>query len=182
MSRYLWPQLADVPHELGFVDAQGVQTRFLSAGVRENPALLLLHGFGSHLETFFRNVAAFSRAHRVIAIDMLGHGYTDAPARPYEVGDYVAHARATLAILGVERLGLVGVALGSWVAARYAIDHPEEVESLTLCSPTGLTADQEAMERVRKLSLDAVENPDTTKAQRRLPPCSSTRRGSRRTS
>jgi 2-hydroxy-6-oxonona-2,4-dienedioate hydrolase len=168
MARYLWPELAAVPHEIGYVDAVGVRTRFLRAGDPSRRALLLLHGFGSHLETFVRNVAALAKRWLVVAIDMLGHGFTEAPTRPYEVRDYVEHARAALAALGVRRCGLVGVALGSWVAARLAIESPREVESLTLSAPTGLSADPATMEKVRALSLAAVEGPTPEKARARL--------------
>jgi 2-hydroxy-6-oxonona-2,4-dienedioate hydrolase len=169
MARHLWPELETIPHELGFLDAGGVRTRYLRLGDTgaDARALLLLHGFGSQLETFVRNVGALSRDRLVIAIDLLGHGFTDAPPRPYEVADYVDHSRRAMAALAIERFGVVGVALGAWVATRMAAAHPEQVESLTVVAPTGLTADPEAMAHVRQLSLDAVADPDleTTRAR-----------------
>jgi 2-hydroxy-6-oxonona-2,4-dienedioate hydrolase len=168
MARYLWPELADVPHEVGFLDAAGVRTRFLRVGDPTAPPLLLLHGFGSHLETFVRNAGALSADRGVFAIDLVGHGYTEAPGGRLEIVDYVAHARACAAALALDRPALVGVALGSWVAARWAIDFPAEVGALTLAAPTGLGADPETMATVRRLSLDAVREPDAAKARRRL--------------
>jgi 2-hydroxy-6-oxonona-2,4-dienedioate hydrolase len=168
MARYLWPELADVPHEVGFLDVAGVRTRFLRVGDPAAPPLLLLHGFGSHLETFVRNARALSAERGVFAIDLLGHGYTEAPGCPLEIADYLAHARACAAALDLDRPALIGVALGSWVAARWAIDFPDEVGSLTLAAPTGLGADPRTMATVRRLSLDAVREPDAAKARRRL--------------
>jgi 2-hydroxy-6-oxonona-2,4-dienedioate hydrolase len=167
-ARNLWPTLASVGHELGYVDCDGVRTRYLLAGPREAPPLVFLHGFGSQIETFLRNIGPHAERRRVLALDMLGHGFTDAPDRPYEIDDYLAHLATARRALGVGRCDLVGVALGAWVAARCAARRPDEVSRLTLVAPGGMTSNLAAMEAVRRISLAAAQAPSTDTVRDRL--------------
>ena len=51
--------------------------------------LVLLHGSGGHAEAYVRNLEAHAEHFSTWSIDMLGHGYTDKPGHPLEVGHYV---------------------------------------------------------------------------------------------
>jgi 2-hydroxy-6-oxonona-2,4-dienedioate hydrolase len=77
----IWGELADTDHELCHVDVNGVRTRVLRAG--SGPDLVLLHGTGGHLEAYARDIAGLARDFRVTAYDMVGHGWSDLPDRPY---------------------------------------------------------------------------------------------------
>ena len=77
----IWSELADVDHELRHVDVTGVRTRVLQAG--SGPDLVLLHGTGGHLEAYARDIGGLARDFRVTAYDMVGHGWSDLPDRPY---------------------------------------------------------------------------------------------------
>lgn len=176
MARSLWPALARAPHTLGFVHAGTIRTRWLAAGSPDAPAVVFLHGFGSHIETFAHNLEAHAESRRFVAIDMLGHGYTDAPDRPYEISDYIVHVSDLFDALGLGRVDLFGAALGAWVAARFAVQHPEQVRKLTLSAPAGLTADPKAMEFVRRISMEAVEKPTLETVRARLEAVMSTPR------
>ena len=60
-----------------------------------------LHGSGGHAEAYIRNLAAHAEHFWTWSIDMLGHGYTDKPDHPLEVGHYVEHLMAVLRTIGV---------------------------------------------------------------------------------
>jgi len=141
--RSVWTYLHAVPHTLGWVDAGGVRTRYLEAGRPDRPVVLLLHGTAGSLENFCANYGALAEDHRVIGIDMLGCGYTDKPDHPYLIPDYAAHALAVLDAFGVDRAAVIGVSLGSWVAARLAHDHPGRVSRLVMVAPAGIIVDAE---------------------------------------
>jgi pimeloyl-ACP methyl ester carboxylesterase len=125
----------------------------------------MLHGTGGHWETFCSNLGPLSSHFRCVAIDMVGNGFSDKPDLDYEIPVYVDHAFATLDALGIERASLLGTSLGSWVAARAALTHPDRVEKLVLMSPAGLLATKSNMERIRAERTAAVDNPtwDTIK-------------------
>jgi 2-hydroxy-6-oxonona-2,4-dienedioate hydrolase len=151
----LWAQLQDLAFSQRWVDARGVRTRVLEAGTGPR-VLLLLHGVQGHLDMWLRNVGRLSRDHRVLAFDLLGHGLTDRPDRPYEIADYVAHALALLDALGIASATWIGSSLGGWIAARAAAEFPDRVDRLVLVSSAGLSADPTVMSRLKSLGEQAA--------------------------
>ncbi|MFJ7078921.1 alpha/beta fold hydrolase [Streptomyces sp. NPDC098781] len=168
MHESIWTDLQGVPIEQGYLDAAGVRTRYLRAGDRDKPVLLLLHGTGGHAEAYVRNLRAHAVHFSTWAIDLLGHGYTDKPGRPLEIADYVEHTLAVLDAIGAERASISGESLGGWIAARAAIDHPRRVDRLVLNTAGGSQADPEVMRRIRTLSTAAAEDPTWEKVQARI--------------
>lgn len=164
----LWPEMATGEFALKTVDAGGVRTRYLEAGPRDAPALVFVHGTGGHLETFNRNVFEHARHFRVLALDMIGHGYSSKPDHPYEIPHYVQHLDDFLMALGVERAHLHGESLGGWIVAQYAIDHPERVDRLVLNTAGGLNTDEQVMQRVYSGTMNAVQNASLETVRKRL--------------
>ena len=95
----------------------------------------------------------------VMAIDLLGHGYTDKPDHDYAIADYGRHVLDVLDARGWDRVHISGESLGGWIAAKLAADHPDRVEKLVLNTAGGFTANPAVMERLRALSLAAVRDP-----------------------
>jgi len=163
----IWTELGAVEHRIEYVDAAGIPTRTLRAGDPTAAAVVFLHGTSGHLEAFARNIAAHA-AYDVHAIDMLGHGYTGKPARPYEIADYVGHLIDYLDAVGVERAHIVGESLGGWVGVRTATTHPDRVASLQLLCAGGTVANPAIMERIRTSTLAAVRSDDIELTRKRL--------------
>ncbi|MGA7207124.1 MAG: alpha/beta hydrolase, partial [Specibacter sp.] len=161
--RSIWTYLVRTPHALHFVDAGGVRTRYLEAGDPANPALILLHGTAGSLENFCANYEALSQKYHVLGLDMLGCGYTDKPDFDYRISDYAGHVRDFMDALGLDTAALIGVSLGSWVAARLAKDSPERIASLIALAPAGIVVDAEEeaafAEDVRKRRSSASADP-----------------------
>lgn len=159
----IWSALFRTPHRLAWVEAGGVSTRYLEAGDPTAPTVLMLHGTAGSLENFSANIDAFSRRFRVIAIDMLGCGFTGKPAYDYAISDYAKHALAVLDALNVGKASVIGVSLGSWVAAAMAETWPERIDRLVMVAPAGIIADAEAdrktAERMRQRRMAAAEEP-----------------------
>jgi len=164
----VWSDLQGVSFTQGYLDAQGVRTRYLHAGDPSKPALVLLHGSGGHAEAYVRNLEAHAEHFSTWSIDMLGHGYTDKPGHPLEVAHYVDHLLAVFDAIGADKVYLSGESLGGWVAARAASDHPERIERLVLNTAGGSQADPEVMKRIITLSMAAAENPDWDTVQARI--------------
>ncbi len=164
----LWPEMAVGEFALKTVDAGGVRTRFLEAGQRNAPAVVFIHGTGGHLETFNRNVFAHAQHFRVLALDMVGHGFSSKPDHPYEIRHYVKHLDDFLTAVGVDRAHVHGESLGGWIAAQYAIDHPERVHRLVLNTAGGLNTDEQVMQRVYSVTMNAVLNASLETVRKRL--------------
>lgn len=150
MAEYgsIWLALHATAHRLDWIDAAGVRTRVLTAGALDAPPLILLHGTAGSLENFARNIAVLARHFRVVAPDMLGCGLTDKPAHDYAITDYADHLAAVMESLGIARAAIIGVSLGSWVAARLARDRPERVSRLVMVAPAGIVVDPDEEARV----------------------------------
>ena len=162
----IWSELADVEHELRFVDVDGVRTRVLRAG--SGPDLILLHGTGGHLEAYARDIAGLAADFRVTAYDMVGHGWSDLPDRPYTIDVLSNHLIALMNELGIRSAHLSGESLGGWVTAWTAAYHPDRVERLVLNTPGNIANKPEVMVRMRESTLAAVRDPSDETVRRRV--------------
>ncbi|MDW5615142.1 alpha/beta hydrolase [Mycolicibacterium sp. D5.8-2] len=130
----LWQCVAGLPHRLGYVETStGTRTRVIEAG--EGPPLLLLHGTGGHLEVYLRNFGFFAERFHVVAMDLLGHGFTDLPPDdgPFDWRTVAEHVLSTMDALGIESAAIVGEALGAQVAEWLAVHFPSRVQRVVLC-------------------------------------------------
>ena len=100
-------------------------------------AVVFLHGFGGDVLNWRFNIEEVQAPHRVIAIDLPGHGESTKEVGGGTANELAAAAWETLEALGVTRAHLVGHSLGALVAARLAAGHPDEVASLALIAPAG---------------------------------------------
>jgi 2-hydroxy-6-oxonona-2,4-dienedioate hydrolase len=157
--RSIWTELCRVAFRQAWVDAAGVSTRYAEAGPAGAPAVVMLHGTGGHWETWAANLGPYSEHFRCIALDMVGNGFSSKPDVDYEVQVYVDHVRSVMDALGVDRATMVGTSLGSWVAARFALSHPDRVQNLVLMSAAGLMATRSNMSRIVAERTKAVDDP-----------------------
>lgn len=130
MQSSIWNELQGVDLKQTWHDASGIRTRVIEAGA--GYPLFLLHGTGGHAEAYSRNIAAHAEHFRVIAYDMVGHGYTDAPDIEYDEQAYVDHLRSLMNAMDILSAHLSGESLGGSVAAWFALQHPERVGKLVL--------------------------------------------------
>lgn len=113
------------PEGARFADVEGARVRFVDEG--EGPAVVMIHGFASSLETWSAVIPEVRVTHRVLAMDLKGFGWTDRPP-----GDYSpeAQARLVLALMdqqGIERAAFVAHSYGASVALAIALMAPERV-------------------------------------------------------
>jgi pimeloyl-ACP methyl ester carboxylesterase len=117
-----------------FIDLDGIRVHYQEAGDAHAPALILIHGFASSTLVWSKVFLRFASAgYRVIAVDMLGYGYSAKPRN----GEYTIDGQAKLLTrlldeLGIPRAIFVGCSYGGAVAAICALDYPERVEQLVL--------------------------------------------------
>jgi 2-hydroxy-6-oxonona-2,4-dienedioate hydrolase len=144
----------------------GVRTRVLRAG--SGPDLVLLHGTGGHLEAYARDIAGLAAEFRVTAYDMVGHGWSDLPDRPYTIDVLCDHLIGLLDALDIGTAHLSGESLGGWVAAWAAAHHPDRVQRLVLNTPGNIANKPEVMARLRESTLAAVRDPSDATVRRRV--------------
>jgi pimeloyl-ACP methyl ester carboxylesterase len=119
-------------HASRFVPNGAIRSAYYECGTGE--ALVLLHGFtGSKLD-FHDQLDWFSDAYRVLAPDQRGHGESTnvGAADGYTLDILVADLERFLTATGVRRCHLLGHSMGGMVALRFALAHPQRLESLLL--------------------------------------------------
>lgn len=164
----IWTDLTQVTFSQGYLNAGGVRTRYLAAGDEDKPLLILIHGTGGHSEAYSRNLAAHAEHFRTYAIDLVGHGWSDKPLLAYEIADYARHVIDVIKALGRSKAHISGESLGGWVAGWMAVHHPEWVDHVVLNTAGGWTAYPEVMERIRRLTTEAVTDPSPERIRTRL--------------
>lgn len=118
------------------VQVHGYERAFFKMG--EGPPLLLIHGLGSHHRTWLPAISWLAERYTVIAPDLLGHGESAKPRADYSAGGYANGMRDLLAVLGVERVTVVGHSFGGGVAMQFAYQYPQLVERIVLVASGGL--------------------------------------------
>lgn len=100
--------------------------------------LVFLHGYAGKASQWIYQLNAFGIDHRVIAIDLRGHGHSDKPRATYDMPTLLADLIATLDSLGVNQpVTLVGHSFGGAIATEFAHKNPERVERLVLIATAG---------------------------------------------
>ena len=116
-----------------FISINGLRLHYLEWGAAPAPTVVLLHGGSAHAHWWDRFAASIADTHRVLALDLRGHGdsaHVDPPA--YAVEDYARDLAAFVATLQLDRIDLIGHSLGGMVAAAFASQEPQRLRSLVI--------------------------------------------------
>ncbi len=99
----------------------------------DGETVLLLHGYSDSGRSFEPLLPSLPPDWRVLAPDQRGHGDSERPAGGYAMSDLAADAAALLDAVGATgAVTMVGHSMGSFVAQRLALAHPERVARLVL--------------------------------------------------
>ncbi len=126
----------------------GVTLDFGDAG--HGAPLLLAHGFTGSAASWSGLAPTLRQAHRVIAVDLLGHGRSDTPHDPdrYAIERQADDLAALLDALDIETADVIGYSMGARIALVLAMRHAARVGRLVLESPSaGLIDDEERARR-----------------------------------
>jgi pimeloyl-ACP methyl ester carboxylesterase len=115
-----------------YAEVNGINLYYESRG-SGRPMILLHGGLGSG-EMFGPILPTLAAEHRVIAVDLQGHGRTADIDRPLDLTLLADDIAALIDHLGLDRPDLVGYSLGGGVAFWTAVQHPEKVGRLVMAS------------------------------------------------
>ena len=96
------------------------------------PPLVFVHGAACNRRFWDQQLPRFSAAHRVIAVDLRGHGESDAPKERYMVRLFADDLVSTCTQLGIESPVVIGHSLGGLVALDFASAYPDRVAAAVL--------------------------------------------------
>lgn len=99
---------------------------------KDDPAIVLLHGFLFEGGMWRHQVGPLSALGRVIVFDSPGHGKSEDPPDPYRLDEHADGLAEALSEMGVKRAILVGLSWGGMLAMRFALQHPARTAGLAL--------------------------------------------------
>lgn len=119
------------------VSTPRLATHLLQSGPVDGTPVLFVHGNGASSVFFEETLVAIPPGYRGLAPDLRGFGRSeprpvDATRGLRDLSDDLYDLMGALGYANPRKVHLVGWSLGGGVAMQYAIDHPEEVASLTL--------------------------------------------------
>lgn len=122
---------------IGDLDVRYVRRKGSGSGPGDVP-IVVLHGWGAHIEAVAPILAALDGAAELIALDLPGFGESDPPPRAWDAADYARFVVDFLDQLGVRRAHLVGHSHGGRVAILLASEQHERVARLLLVDAAGI--------------------------------------------
>jgi len=122
---------------------------------------LLISGLGYSSWQWHKMVPFLAEHFKVITFDNRGAGQSDKPAGPYTAQMLAADTVGLLNELGIEKAVVMGHSMGGFVAQAIALDFPQAVEKLILCStnfggPRHIPVTAEAMKVLTDVTSDAL--------------------------
>jgi pimeloyl-ACP methyl ester carboxylesterase len=126
---------------MAFAELGGVRLFYTDEGAGA-PVMLFVHGYSCDSHDWSWQLPHFTRAHRVVAVDLRGHGRSSVPDHGYAATDFAGDLAALLDQLGVERVVAVGHSLGGVIVSTLAVEHPDRVQALVAVDPAYLLPDE----------------------------------------
>lgn len=119
---------------MSVLDYRGGKIAFDVEG--KGPALILLHGFLENRSIWKDYSKALSKSHRVISIDLPGHGETSNFGYCHTMEFMAKCVMAVLRHLKIRKFHIVGHSLGGYVAMAIAEEHPDNIRGLCMFHST----------------------------------------------
>ncbi len=117
--------------------------------------LVLLHGFGGCGQNWHPFIADLSAHHRLIVVDLRGHGYSTNPGNSFTHRQAASDVFLLLDKLGIKRFSAMGISSGGMTLLHMATSQPERIDAMVLISATTHFPDQ-ARAIMRRAALDTM--------------------------
>jgi pimeloyl-ACP methyl ester carboxylesterase len=124
------PEIEGIMHR--FVDVDGLRVHVAEAG--DGPAVLLLHGWPQHWYMWRGVIERLAPQFRLIAPDLRGFGWTEAPGGGYDADTFAADQIGLLDALEIGSASVIGHDWGGWTALLLGLDHSDRIERMVLCN------------------------------------------------
>ena len=120
-----------------------------------DPVVMLSNSLSSNLSMWDKQVPALiQNGYRVLRYDARGHGQSSAPDEPYSIEMLATDAIGLLDCLAIERVHFCGLSMGGMVGQYLATNHPDRLETATLCATAAYLNAPGVWDERRKLVLE----------------------------
>ncbi len=102
---------------------------------RGKPAFVFVHGWTCDRSFFAAQAKHFARRHRVVSLDLRGHGESDKPVGAYPISAYVDDIAFLIQALRLGKVVAVGHSMGGIAVLELAAAHPDKVAAIVMVDP-----------------------------------------------
>jgi 3-oxoadipate enol-lactonase len=110
------------------------------------PPIILLHSLGTDRSMWGQQVTALAGSHRVILIDIRGHGRSESPPGPYGLDDLANDVVAVADDIGIDRFDFCGISISGQIGLWLGINRPERLRTLTVANTAAKIGTREGWE------------------------------------
>ncbi|KAF8955901.1 hypothetical protein BGZ46_002518 [Entomortierella lignicola] len=122
-----------------FLMVQGYRYHYVEEGDPKGEPLLLVHGFPDHWYGWRHQIKYLaSLGYRVITVDCLGYGQSDAPMelQKYGMKTICNHLASILDILEIPKVTIIGHDWGGAIVWRFGLYYPNRLHGIiSICTP-----------------------------------------------
>jgi pimeloyl-ACP methyl ester carboxylesterase len=118
---------------------KGVKLAFEDRGAGK-PAFVFVHGWACDRSFFAPQAEHFARRHRVVSVDLRGHGESDKPPGSYPIAAYADDIAYIIEQLGLGKTVAVGHSMGGVTVLQLAAAHPDCVAAIVMVDPAPLVS------------------------------------------
>ncbi|MDO6595606.1 alpha/beta hydrolase [Oceanihabitans sp. 2_MG-2023] len=136
------------------LEHKGINLFYTDQG--EGTAIILLHGFLENNTMWHALLPSLTKKHRVICIDLLGHGKTPCLGYVHTMEEMAEAVLTVLKHLRLRRYYMIGHSMGGYVALAFAEKSPETLKGLCLMNST-YQADGNEMKQLRSRANKMVQ-------------------------
>lgn len=147
------------------LERDGVKLAYEGAGVGD-PPVVLIHGWTCDRTYMAPQLSHFSRDHRVVAVDLRGHGESDKPETAYSISVYADDVAWLCEQLQIERAIVVGHSMGGLVALELAGRSPELTSAVVMLDSPVFLGDE--VKPLLAQTIQGLASPDYAEVQRGL--------------
>ena len=119
---------------MAMITRDGVKLAFEDRGAGK-PAFVFVHGWACNRSFFAPQAEHFARRHRVVSVDLRGHGESDKPHGTYPVAAYADDIAYVIEQLGLGKAVAVGHSLGGIAVLQLAAAHPGCLTAIVMVDP-----------------------------------------------
>jgi len=112
----------------------GVRLAYDDRGAGE-PAFVFVHGWTCDRSFFAPQAEHFAKRHRVVSLDLRGHGESDKPEGPYPIAAFADDISYLIDRLGLGKAVAVGHSMGGNTVLQLAASHPDRVAAIVMVDP-----------------------------------------------
>ncbi|MCD6659896.1 MAG: alpha/beta hydrolase [Lentimicrobium sp.] len=149
----------EYPFEVKYAQLEsGPSIAYVDEG--EGDVIIFIHGLGSYLPAWRKNIDSLKTQYRCIAIDLPGYGKSSKTPHSGKMTYYASVLKEFIETLGLNKVTLAGHSMGGQISMVAAINYPNLIQNIVLVAPAGFESFTEGQKQWFRnvMTLDGVKN------------------------